>query len=214
METEKIKLKSVLIALALVALMEMLLHFLVFKGAGEPILLLGGARLVEIGLLLLLFYLPSKDLNALGLNRSDFGLGVKRGLIWSLGFGALTTALLIGLHVLQLHPLEWIRIRLPEKVSDVLVLFLTGIVIGPVAEEIFFRGVLYGFFRRWGVVTALFLSTFFFVLLHLRMNPLPVPQAVGGILFALAYEREKNLYTPIVIHALGNGAIFSLSLFH
>jgi hypothetical protein len=38
-------------------------------------------------------------------------------------------------------------------------------------------------------------------------------QAVGGILFAVAYEVERSLLVPITIHVLGNLAIFSLSLF-
>jgi membrane protease YdiL (CAAX protease family) len=36
---------------------------------------------------------------------------------------------------------------------------------------------------------------------------------VGGIVFAIAYEKEKNLMVPITIHCLGNLAIFSLSIF-
>jgi membrane protease YdiL (CAAX protease family) len=35
---------------------------------------------------------------------------------------------------------------------------------------------------------------------------------VGGVVFALAYEKEKNLLVPIVIHISGNLAIFALSL--
>jgi len=41
---------------------------------------------------------------------------------------------------------------------------------------------------------------------------IPLPQIVGGILFAAAYEKEKNLMVPITIHVLGNMAIFSISL--
>jgi membrane protease YdiL (CAAX protease family) len=42
----------------------------------------------------------------------------------------------------------------------------------------------------------------------------PVAEEVffRGILFAAAYEIEKNLIVPITIHCLGNLAIFSLSL--
>jgi hypothetical protein len=41
---------------------------------------------------------------------------------------------------------------------------------------------------------------------------LPITQLIGGILFAVAYEIEKNLLVPITIHCLGNLAIFILSL--
>jgi len=41
-----------------------------------------------------------------------------------------------------------------------------------------------------------------------------VPQIVGGIIFAIAYEKEGSLIVPITIHVLGNMAIFTLSLIY
>jgi len=41
---------------------------------------------------------------------------------------------------------------------------------------------------------------------------IPLPQVVGGIVFAVAYEIEGSLMVPITIHVLGNLAIFTLSL--
>jgi len=83
--------------------------------------------------------------------------------------------------------------------------------IAPVAEELCFRGILYTYFRRWGIILALVASTIIFVVLH-ATHGLPVTQIVGGIVFAVAYEISHNLMVPITIHALGNLAIFSLSL--
>jgi membrane protease YdiL (CAAX protease family) len=76
----------------------------------------------------------------------------------------------------------------------------------------FFRGMLYGFLRRWGVVVAIVVSTGVFVLAHPISQGFPLPQVAGGIVFALAYELEGSLMTPIVIHVLGNFAIFTLSM--
>jgi hypothetical protein len=91
---------------------------------------------------------------------------------------------------------------------------LVGVLIGPLAEEIFFRGILYGFFRKWGVPTAILLSTLLFVLSHTHTSGsiIPVTQLIGGILLAISYEVEKNLLVPIAIHCLGNLAIFTLAL--
>jgi membrane protease YdiL (CAAX protease family) len=83
---------------------------------------------------------------------------------------------------------------------------------GPVAEEIFFRGIVYGFLRKWGVLSALVGTTVVFVAAHTLQSGLPVPQIVGGLVFAIAYELEGTLLVPIVIHVLGNTAIFSLCL--
>jgi hypothetical protein len=56
------------------------------------------------------------------------------------------------------------------------------------------------------------MSTLLFVLSHPSRHTIPVPQMIGGILFAVAYEMEKNLLAPITIHILGNLAIFILAL--
>jgi membrane protease YdiL (CAAX protease family) len=53
-------------------------------------------------------------------------------------------------------------------------------------------------------------STAVFAAFHLP--GIPVTQIVGGIVFAVAYHTGKSLMVPIVIHVLGNLAIFSLSL--
>ena len=95
---------------------------------------------------------------------------------------------------------------------DNITVILVGAFIAPVAEEILFRGILYGFFRRWGMTTALVLSTLIFVFSHSSRQTIPATQIIGGILFAVAYEKEKNLVVPIIIHVLGNLAIFVLAL--
>jgi len=59
---------------------------------------------------------------------------------------------------------------------------------------------------------ALLLSTAVFVMAHAIFQWIPLPQIVGGILFAAAYEKEKNLMVPITIHVLGNMAIFSIAI--
>ena len=46
---------------------------------------------------------------------------------------------------------------------------------------------------------------------HVVLCVIPL-QMIGGILFAVAYEMEKNLLAPITIHILGNLAIFILTL--
>jgi membrane protease YdiL (CAAX protease family) len=135
--------------------------------------------------------------------------GFSRGLIWAAGFGCVVAGVGLVVSLWGINPLQLIRIPLPSDPSGTLQLFLIGGLVGPVTEELFFRGILYGYFRRWGIFMALFLSTIVFVLLH-PVKALAVTQTVGGVLFAAAYEIEGNLMVPITIHVLGNLAIFSL----
>ena len=96
--------------------------------------------------------------------------------------------------------------------SGMLLFFVVGSLVAPIAEEVFFRGIVYGFLRRWGMVVALVGSTVAFVLAHAISSGIPLTQIVGGVVFAVAYEVTGNLVVPITIHVLGNAAILTLSL--
>jgi membrane protease YdiL (CAAX protease family) len=139
--------------------------------------------------------------------------GLVRGLIWSVCFGIAAVVLFAVLLVAGVNPLKLVRTPMPSAPWQVFIFFLVGGVIGPVWEEIFFRGIIFGFFRHWGVYAAILISTALFVLPHYDGHHLPLTQIVGGIVFAVAYEKEKNLMVPVTIHCLGNLAIFSLTFF-
>ncbi len=175
---------------------------------------LGAARLLEILLILFVVETWGKGFSTIGLTRPNILSGIEKGLIWSAGFGMLALFAFLILFLSGVDPLKLLRTPFPAKQGDILFFFLVGGIVAPVAEEVFFRGIVYGFFRRWGLILALVLSTFLFILPHLGSHGLPITQVVGGLLFAMAYEIEGNLLTPITIHALGNMAIFTISLLY
>ncbi len=179
----------------------------------NPLFVIGFARCVEVGLLLfIVFKVESNKIQALGLQRTHVRDPLLRGLLWSVGFGLVVILTAISIYLAGIDPLRLISTRLPHSQMSLAIFFLVGGLISPVAEEIFFRGILFGYLRRWGVWLAVGGSTLLFVLAHAPGIGLPLPQLVGGLLFAYAYEREKNLLVPITIHVLGNLAIFSLSI--
>jgi len=57
------------------------------------------------------------------------------------------------------------------------------------------------------------ISTYLFVIAHQTGAGIPLPQLVGGIVFCISYEIEESLITPIIIHSLGNIALFTISFF-
>lgn len=178
----------------------------------NPIIFVGIVRLIEAALLVATAVFWANGLSSVGLARANAVHGLVRGLLWSAGFGI--TAL-IGYGILSavgIHGARIIHTYRPGTTAHITLLFLVGGLIGPAAEEIFFRGILYGFFRRWGVFVALTMSTLVFVLVHPGFPRLPVTQVVGGAVFAMAYEIEGSLLAPLTIHVLGNTAIFTLSL--
>lgn len=208
----KIRIKSLAISLAVVMAVEAVTRLGVGAGIYNPIIFLGTVRLLEAGLLVMIVLMGERGLSAIGLSLKGVLPGLRKGLIWSTGFGAVALLSFFLLYAIGQNPLTFIHIDLPAKPSDILFFFLVGGLIGPVTEEIFFRGLLYGFLRRWGALTAILVSTLAFVSAHPVFPGVPTTQAVGGLLFAVAYEIEKNLMVPIVIHVSGNTAILTLSL--
>jgi membrane protease YdiL (CAAX protease family) len=174
--------------------------------------ILAGARLLEVLLIVLIVSTWGKGLSSIGLDPSEMVSGLKKGLMWSAGFGAITSIVCVGMFAASINPLTFIRAQIPTQTSDLIFFFIVGGLLAPVAEELFFRGILYGFLRRWGVIVAIVFSTLIFVLCHPINSGIPVTRLLGGILFAVAYEISGSLIVPITIHGLGNLAIFSLSL--
>ena len=93
---------------------------------------------------------------------------------------------------------------------DFVLLFIAVVLVGPVVEEVVFRGLLYRFVRaKAGVRVAVAVSALAFSLTHF------IPLLVGvffvfGLVLAAAAERYESLYPPIVIHALVNATAIVL----
>jgi membrane protease YdiL (CAAX protease family) len=212
MEANQIKIKALFISLGAIACIEAAMRLFFIRGLSSPILALGGVRLLEAGLIVTSVMIWGNGVTSLGLAQSGIVVGLKRGLLWSAGFGAIVLLSFIVLVLAGIDPLKIIEVRLPATHWGIALFLIVGGLIAPVAEEIFFRGMLYGFFRRWGIVVALLISTAAFVIAHPVFPAIPLPQLIGGIVFAVAYEIERSLMVPITIHVLGNLAIFTLSL--
>jgi len=212
MEAKKIKLRTLLLCFAAVLAIELVTWVVTSKSPYHPMLILATARLLQILLIILIVLTWGKGFSSIGLARSEMLSGLKKGLLWSAGFGALCSIASVALFVAGINPLTLMKARLPTQTGDLILFFIVGGMVGPVAEELFFRGLLYGFLRRWGLIVALVLSTLIFVLCHPIGHGIPVTRLVGGFLFALAYEFGGSLIVPITIHSLGNLAIFTISL--
>jgi len=205
-----LKIKTLAISLALVLVAEGL-GWALLQTHLKPMAALALIRLVQIGGILGLVVFLEGGLHAIGWAPMTWPPGLLKGALWSLGF-ALAAALTMGVvYLAGRDPLLMLHAPLPRPGPDLALFLVVGGFIGPLAEEICFRGLLFTYFRRWGFLLAVATSTAIFVVLH-AVHGLPVIQIVGGIIFAISYETSRNLMVPITIHVLGNLAIFSLSL--
>lgn len=92
-------------------------------------------------------------------------------------------------------------------------IILLAVVIAPIAEELVFRGYVYGVIKRYfGAIPALVLSGILFAFIHLNL-PSFFPLLVLGWVFALSYELSGSLLVPMTMHALFNSVnlIFALA---
>jgi membrane protease YdiL (CAAX protease family) len=211
MEANRIEIEALIISLAAVLSVEAAAGAFITSCPFNSTFVLGLMRLIEIALLVVVAVFWGNGLSSVGLARDSAFHGFARGLLWSTGFGMSALIAHLILYWIGINGMTLIHTHLPRGPGNITLLFLVGGVVGPAAEEIFFRGFLYGFFRRWGVFVALTMSTLLFALAHPGFPGIPVTQVVGGIAFALAYEIEGSLLAPITIHVLGNTAIFTLS---
>lgn len=150
-----------------------------------------GLRLLGLGALLVVPLLPMVELVELVVQRVIFS-GVPahyRSMIEDLAKQANAVTLLDGV-----------------KRSPLLALSLVLIIgiIGPIAEEVFFRGFAYRAFKeRLGKGAALVLSALLFAAIH--GNPLALfPIFLIGLLLAYIYERTGSLAAPIGLHCANN----------
>ena len=91
-------------------------------------------------------------------------------------------------------------------------IILLAVVVAPVAEELAFRGYLYGVVKRYcGAIPALFLSGTLFALIHQNLTAF-FPLFVLASVFALAYELSGSLLVPMTMHALFNAFTLILVL--
>lgn len=203
------------------SVLPVLLIFVILIESLAPVLMkglspLGTTALMRtlelVGMLTVLRLIPY-GLSRAGLSFTTLAQGVQTGIVWSLIFALVVTITGGILQLNHINPFTLIASPLPVKGGTLGLFMVTGVLIAPAAEELLFRGVLYAYLRKFNLVFALVVSTLIFAGFHYNGSGLPLVQAIGGIVFALAFEHSKNLAAPLIIHSLGNIVIFSTSLF-
>ncbi|MFL7790792.1 MAG: lysostaphin resistance A-like protein [Anaerolineae bacterium] len=79
-------------------------------------------------------------------------------------------------------------------------------VLAPISEELYFRGLLHGWFksRHFALWPRVLLSSALFGLAHFDSLAVAASSFVLGVANALLYERSKSIWIPIAMHVLTN----------
>jgi membrane protease YdiL (CAAX protease family) len=120
-------------------------------------------------------------------------LPLQKSILW--GLSLLVCALPLIFAASYLHS---------KSIGERLPIILLAVVIAPVAEELAFRGYLYGVMRRYfGALPALVFTGVLFAIIHLNV-PTLFPLFVLSCLFTVSYEVTGSLLVPMTMHALFN----------
>ncbi|GAC1324365.1 MAG: CPBP family intramembrane metalloprotease [Chloroflexota bacterium] len=138
---------------------------------------------------------------------------------WGLGGGVVGLILLdvvgtlLAQYGLRPNQLEQFNFVLTEGPLAFLLLLVSAGVIAPVIEELFFRGFLFGMYRRrQNAFVAYTVSSVLFTVLHLEPGRMTLAQmaglAVGILMLALIlsflFDRTESLYPSMLAHGLNN----------
>jgi len=153
----------------------------------------------------------------------SLGLGLGLGAAGWLGSSALLVAIAALLTMLGIAPSTQPAEQALEVV-DPAVIVLAVVVVAPLAEEVFYRGVAYAAWaRERGSRFALFGSSTLFAVSHLAPSDatlgalgaaalMLLPFFALGLALAWLYQRTQSLLAAIVMHATVNGISVALAL--
>jgi len=98
---------------------------------------------------------------------------------------------------------QWSAFDGVGKVESVLG-FMSFVILGPIQEELFFRGVVFGYLRKhYSAILAVVYATVVFTLAH--FHPGLYLSSFGiGLLLSFVYLRWNNLWYSIILHILFN----------
>lgn len=120
----------------------------------------------------------------------------------------------VSLVLLEIYLSEWLDSFIPNWSGEQLTnlqmswLGLLGLVVlGPVMEEVFYRGIVTRLLlRRYRPWAAIATSGLIFAIIHL--NPAQfIPAFTSGMFYAWLYYRMRSLWPGIILHVLNNGFV-------
>lgn len=145
----------------------------------------------------------------------DPARAVRMGAIW--GVAAWIGASVVSAGVVALLGALGMEVE-PQAAEQALtvvepwVAILAVVILAPIAEELFFRGVVFNaFLREHGPRMGYVGSAAMFAVIHLSIAAL-LPIFLLGLALAWVYDRTGNLLAPIVMHAVVNGISVTIAL--
>ena len=122
---------------------------------------------------------------------------------------ALYIALISKLNISILEPNSTVPTEILRDTWTIVLAGIGLILLAPIAEEVLYRGLIFGGLSKWGFWPAAIISGAIFRAVHLDLGSL-IPFFVIGIVLAWLFWRKGHLIDSIIFHALFNATSFTL----
>ncbi len=148
-----------------------------------------------------------KSVGVLGIETNN----VKRTIWLGILVGLISYLLIDGSYLLfwpNRYATEVARtIRTSGTPIDLSLYFFVALLVGPVLEEVIYRGILYSPYRKkYGPAKAVIITSLFFTMAHYAF-----PSFLFSLLLTTLYEKTESIIPPIIAHSIHNLlVIFSL----
>lgn len=178
-----------------------------------PVASLGVSAAAFLVASLIVTALRVRSTAAVGLRRTSWrwiGLGVVAGIV-----GLVTSVGVVAAFIAITGDTSDLRPDLTAGASgsgvQVALFLALGGVLVPFAEELFFRGLLFGALRRHGFLVAVLVSSVLFGLAH-GLSVALVGAALFGALTAVLYERSRSIWPAVAAHVTKNASALTAAV--
>lgn len=97
-----------------------------------------------------------------------------------------------------------LKTSLFDNNSNVAVTLLSTGILGPIIEELMFRGIIYNELKsKYSNMKSILITTIFFAIIHINIIQILYALIIGFILI-FVYEKYNNIKAPIILHMASN----------
>ena len=97
-----------------------------------------------------------------------------------------------------------LKTSLFDNNSNIAVTLLSTGILGPIIEELMFRGIIYNELKsKYSNMKSILITTIFFAIIHINIIQILYALIIGFILI-FVYEKYNNIKAPIILHMASN----------
>lgn len=99
--------------------------------------------------------------------------------------------------------------------TEVLLAFISVVLLTPLLEEFFMRGIVYNLLKKkYSIPVAVLINTLLFTLLHMSSLWNILAAFISGLILVIIYQRFGNIWYSVILHGMINAFPFLIGFLH